>query len=389
MAVTDRTANLRVGYRRALGAGIVAGLGASGLVIHITLGLKELQEDVLIAIFGVLTPVLLSILLVAAGYLLVVNDDMPDQYILRSAAWCLLGTAVLSASGVLIILYQGANGVTLVNRFFVVSNSGTWGATIGVLFGIYEVKIKLSTQTVTEQKERFEFLNQILRHEILNNMNLILAKAQRIEGHVDASADDHLDSIREHGHDIVSLIQRVRILTNPELRETESYTEAVHLETLLGDQLRQVRSAYRDATFEVDGEIPEDVRVGADDLVEEVFHNLLHNAVRHNDKDAPRVRIRVEEEGNAVCVRVSDNGPGIPDAEKEAVFERGKKSDHSQGGGLGLYIVDMLVRSYGGDIWVEDSDLGGATFVTELPKAQAPSTSPRSRELASQQAFSR
>lgn len=384
MASTD-AADLGIDYRRALGAGVVGGLGASGLVIHITLGLKELQQDVLTAVFGVLIPVLLSILLVAAGYWLVVNHEMPDQYVLRTAAWCLLGTAVLSASGVLIILYQEANGVMLVNRFFVVSNSGTWGATIGVLLGIYDIRIQISTETVTEQKERFEFLNQILRHEILNNMNLMLAKAEQVEDHVDPAATGDLDTIREQGHDIVSLIQRVRILTKPELRETEDFTEAVHLRSLLDQQLTQARSAYRDATFEVDGPIPDDVMVRADDLLEEVVHNLLHNGIRHNDKDHPHVRVSVAVDGDQVRLRVGDNGPGIPDDEKETVFERGNKSDESQGGGLGLYIVDMLVRSYGGEIRVEDSELGGAVFVTELPKAAA---SPQ-REPASQQAFTR
>ena len=382
MATTD-SGQLGIDYRRAIGAGTIGGLGASGLVIHITLGLKELQQDVLTAIFGVLVPVLLSILLVAAGYWLVVNNEMPDEYIIRSAAWCLLGTVVLSASGVLIILYQQANGVTLVNRFFLVSNSGTWGATIGVLLGIYDIRIQVSAETVTEQKERFEFLNQILRHEILNNMNLILAKAQRLEADIDPAASDDLDTIREHGHDIVSLIQRVRILTKPELRETEDYSEAVDLEELLDRQLGQAQSAYRDATFEVEGEIPSAVRVRADDLLEEVVHNLLHNGIRHNDKDHPHVRLAVQENGEMVRIRIGDNGPGVPDSEKEEVFERGKKSDQSQGGGLGLYIVDMLVRSYGGDIWVEDSDLGGAEFVTELPKApKAPA-----RDTVSQQAF--
>lgn len=382
MAATDAV-DLSIDYRRALGAGLVGGIGAAGLVIHITLGLKELQQDVLTAIFGVLIPVLLSILLVAAGYWLVVTHEMPDEHALRAAAWCLLGTAVLSASGVLIILYQEANDVLLVNRFFVVSNSGTWGATIGVLVGIYDMRIQATNETVVEQKERFEFLNQILRHEILNNMNLILAKVQRLEDHVDPAVDEDLATVREQGHDIVSLIQRVRILTKPELRETEDFTEPIQLRALLDQQISQARSAYRDATFEIAGEIPDDVYVRADDLLEEVVHNLLHNGIRHNDKDEPHVQVAVEEDGELVRFRVSDNGPGIPDDEKQAVFERGNKSDHSQGGGLGLYIVDMLVRSYGGDIWVEDSDLGGAAFVTELPKAP----SPPQRPPASQQAF--
>jgi signal transduction histidine kinase len=63
---------------------------------------------------------------------------------------------------------------------------------------------------------------------------------------------------------------------------------------------------------------------------------------------------------------VADDGPGIPEAERERVFESGVSSD---GGGHGLYVARTIVDTLDGDIRVEESELGGAAFVVELPLA--------------------
>ena len=64
----------------------------------------------------------------------------------------------------------------------------------------------------------------------------------------------------------------------------------------------------------------------------------------------------------------ADDGDGMPNSEARRIFERGEKGSGSGGTGFGLCFVDTMVRSYGGDVWVEDSDLGGA-FCLELPYA--------------------
>ena len=112
--------------------------------------------------------------------------------------------------------------------------------------------------------------------------------------------------------------------------------------------------------------------VWADDLLPEVFTNLVGNAVTFGGPDA-RIAILVEdcpEEEHTVVVTVEDTGPGIPDAMKETVFRRsGQGMNRGCGEGLGLYIVGMLVERYGGRIRVEDRvkgrpDLGASVKFT-------------------------
>lgn len=120
--------------------------------------------------------------------------------------------------------------------------------------------------------------------------------------------------------------------------------------------------------------------VWADDLLPEIFANLIGNAVTFGGPDAG-ITIRVEdcaEEDRMVVVTVEDTGPGIPDGMKETLFQRFSRIENQGcGEGLGLSIVGMLVERYGGRVWVEDRvsgrpDLGAAFRFTLREVARTP-----------------
>lgn len=115
-----------------------------------------------------------------------------------------------------------------------------------------------------------------------------------------------------------------------------------------------------------------DATVIADDLIGEVFTNLIGNATKFGGAGV-EIIISVREEGDAVMVTVADTGPGIPDAFKPRIFERYQRGETKKiGKGLGLYIVWMLIERYGGSILVGDRVPGrpgeGAAFVLTLPR---------------------
>lgn len=106
--------------------------------------------------------------------------------------------------------------------------------------------------------------------------------------------------------------------------------------------------------------------VRADDLLAEVFHNLIGNAVKFGGPDVV-VTISVETLDGSVVVTVADTGPGVPDELKESIFRRFERGrTRARGEGLGLYICRTLLERYGGRIWVEDRVPGhpeaGAAF---------------------------
>jgi signal transduction histidine kinase len=115
--------------------------------------------------------------------------------------------------------------------------------------------------------------------------------------------------------------------------------------------------------------------VRANELLHDVFANLVSNAIKHTgDQSDITVDLYVrEEDGGRHCLTiVEDNGPGIPDEFKGRIFNRMLHgTDKAKGMGLGLYLVKSLVESYGGRVWVEDRVYGdhakGARFIVMLP----------------------
>jgi len=114
------------------------------------------------------------------------------------------------------------------------------------------------------------------------------------------------------------------------------------------------------------------------DRLLQVMVNLLSNAAKFA-QDGGRVRLEVTGVpggGGAVAVRVEDDGPGVPEGRREAIFERFRqlKGEHGRrppGSGLGLAISREIVQRFGGRIWAEASPLGGAAICFVLPAAAA------------------
>lgn len=104
----------------------------------------------------------------------------------------------------------------------------------------------------------------------------------------------------------------------------------------------------------------------ADDVME-ILNTLLDNAARH--ARCASVRISVETRDDRVLVRVADDGPGIPEALAESVFDAGVRGPASSGTGTGLYRAGRLASGAGGSLTLERGHPGGARFVLDLPGA--------------------
>jgi signal transduction histidine kinase len=133
-------------------------------------------------------------------------------------------------------------------------------------------------------------------------------------------------------------------------------------------------SAGRRDGVRVDATAVRPVQVlGDPDLLEQVFSNLLQNALRYADTT---VRVSGGREDGSAVIAVEDDGGGVPSDKRAEIFERFFRLDQSRdrddgGLGLGLAIVAEIVRAHHGTVRVGDSDLGGARFDVELPVENA------------------
>jgi PAS domain S-box-containing protein len=223
-------------------------------------------------------------------------------------------------------------------------------------------------QQLEAQRDNLEVLNQIMRHDIRNDLQIILAYADLFETEAEEGDAKYVERVRNAARDAVAITTTARDVTEVML-QTDEETQPVRVRPVLEDEVDDAQSRYDSALIILDGPLP-DVSVRADDMLASVFRNLLSNAVQHNDKEVPEVTVSATDGDGQVLVRIADNGPGISDDRKVEIFEQGEAGLDSGGTGLGLYLVETLVDRYGGSVRVEDND-PGAIFIVELPLADA------------------
>ncbi|WP_435101885.1 sensor histidine kinase [Halarchaeum sp. P4] len=231
------------------------------------------------------------------------------------------------------------------------------------------LRLRAQSQTIAARERELEILNRVLRHDIRNDMMVVLGWLGMLRDDASDEQLPTLDRIEAAADHVVELT-----LIAADIARTMTGDEAVPLRpmsltTVLREEVEKCQVAFSAAHIEFVADPPE-VTVVANDLLGSVFRNLLNNAVQHNTADRPEVTVRVEEREDTVCVIVSDNGPGIPDAIRDRLFVTEVKGLESSGAGMGLYLVGALTTTYGGDVWVEDDETRGATFVVELPLAE-------------------
>ena len=236
---------------------------------------------------------------------------------------------------------------------------------------------QLITRDITQQKRREQELedrtdelaviNRLVRHDINNDVQLLLAWADGLGDHVDDGGQEYLERIRDTCNHISELTTITRDFVESMGSDADFEAARVDLAHILGNEVEKADRKHEAATVTVRGELPS-ASVRANELLSSVFGNLLNNAVDHNGGEDPRVVVSAEETDSEVRVRVADNGPGVPDERKDDIFGKGEMGPDSPGTGIGLYLVHTLVEQFGGRVWVEDNEPTGSVFTVELKK---------------------
>ena len=177
-------------------------------------------------------------------------------------------------------------------------------------------------------------------------------------------------------------VQRLSSLVNDLIdlgRSGQSRYETASVPVDLSAVVRMAESTLRPALVlrqqSLSMALPEEGPVIVSDprIVEQVALNLLSNANRHTPLGGQIHISAARFDHRTVRLEVSDTGPGIPEAERERIFEpyyRVRNGHSVPGSGLGLAVARRLLEESGGRIWVTESPSGGARFCVELPAAQ-------------------
>jgi PAS domain S-box-containing protein len=183
-----------------------------------------------------------------------------------------------------------------------------------------------------------------------------------------------LSRMQVQGKRLEQLIAELLDVSKIQAGRLEYAQEPVDLDALLHEVADTLQQIYPSHTLVVRsaGQTGQTSLIGDPDRLGQVFTNLLSNAIKYAP-DAETVEMDLDTSENAVTVRVRDHGLGIPREQRDKIFERfyraaGAKQKGIPGLGMGLYIVEEIVKQHGGTITV-DSEVGkGSTFTVTLPR---------------------
>jgi signal transduction histidine kinase len=229
-----------------------------------------------------------------------------------------------------------------------------------------ERELAAANERLERQSAQLEFFSSILRHDLLNGMTVIKMRAEGLAAALSGEQAQDAEAIVQWSENLSDIATRVRKVSTAAMESPEY--DLVDLSTIVTEQVERVASAHESVRFEPD--VPPDVQARGDDLLSNVVGNLLTNAVEHNDTTDLRVTVTVTD-SDPVTLVIEDDGVGVPDDRKEAIFRREETDAPTNAGtGFGLFFVDTMVTEYGGDVRVEDGADGGARFVVELPATE-------------------
>jgi two-component system OmpR family sensor kinase len=244
---------------------------------------------------------------------------------------------------------------------------GNFGGIVGLVAGFNRGRAAQNRELVgalERKNDTLEFVNHMLRHDILNGTQTIQGYITLLDERLDT--DDELEqyiaNIKAGNDRITDLVQNVRVLMDTV--SGENHRTEVDISELIEDEVAHARDRFPEATFET--EIQPGVTALANSTFRAVIANLLQNAVEHNDTEVPTVSVSVTSGTDTVTVRVADDGPGFPEGMEIDARQEDSRDQTDRGIGIGLYLVEVILGAIEGSIAVTDNEPRGAVVTIEL-----------------------
>ena len=244
-----------------------------------------------------------------------------------------------------------------------------------------EQKLKESEEKYRNAYNQANFYKDLFAHDMNNMLNNIGTSEELISIYLNNPDEFYdikkcLNIIKEQvlrGSELISNVQKLS-----QLEESEISLESVEFCKVLKDAIQFTHKSFqtRKISIQIDS-IGKKLFVQANDLLLDVFENILNNAVKFNDNPQIEILIRIskiQKKGiKYLKIEFVDKGIGIPDDRKDTIFQRASEKDESvRGMGLGLSLVKKIIEIYKGEIWIEDKVKGdytkGSNFVLLIPE---------------------
>jgi signal transduction histidine kinase len=241
-------------------------------------------------------------------------------------------------------------------------------------------KLKKSEEKFHQAFLRADFYKDIFTHDMSNILQGIISGVEicnlnefRLNDKRDL--EEAAEIIERHVTRGAKLISNIRKLSR--LEDSSIPTQSMELCKPLKKSIINLKNTYHRRTIEIKIDAHDrKFFVHANSLLQDIFENILANAVRHNLNSRVEIVIRISHETsdkNYTKLEFLDNGIGIENSRKKAIFLRGSKQDYGLTGmGLGLSLVTKIIKNMDGKIWIEDRVDGdhskGSNFILLIPE---------------------
>lgn len=345
----------------ALGTAYLVGTGVG-------LGAVLLGRLFVVEPFGVGMIVETSVGLLLAGAIVAAavwldRSALDGERVWRIAQWCGVGIGTLVLAAVLALLLDRALGLEIAGIASVAITNVAVGGLAGVLFGTIR-ELREENEHVRGLNERNRVLGRVLRHNIRNEMAVVVGYADVLGDRLDGSAEA-VDRIVESAEEVVDLGKKAR-------QAERALAEDLNLEPV--DAVAAVEAVVdvandRGVGVALSGEVPAKAPVMAGAHLQAVVWDVVENAIEHGGED-PDVEVGIESDraSGRTAIRVADDGPGIPETEVEVLADGGEYP-LAHGSGLGLWLVKWQVDRYGGELRFSENDPRGSVVTIELVTA--------------------
>lgn len=221
---------------------------------------------------------------------------------------------------------------------------------------------------ISERETRIrqiQVLDRVLRHNLTNRIQVIEGAAEMIRQSSSDGVERHAETIIETGRQLLESIDKERAITQY-LREPLE-TRPIDLVPVVERVVAEIRTAHPQATVTVD--LPTSAPAVATPAFDRAVEELLENAIIHSDQDEPTVAVRVVAAEQTIRLAVADDGPGIPQMERDILTEQAEIEPLYHGSGLGLWQVNLIVSQSDGLLELDENDPRGTVVTIHLSRS--------------------
>ncbi|MCD2500949.1 PAS domain S-box protein [Clostridium sp. NSJ-145] len=248
-----------------------------------------------------------------------------------------------------------------------------------------EKKLESENKIIEEALQLENIKNEFfanISHEFKTPLNIILASLQIINKNIDSNnilvhnnfnLNNYLNSIKQNSYRLLRLANNIIDMTKIDTGYYEIHPKNHNIISVIEDITMSVVQYIEDKGIEIifDTDVEEKIISCDSEKVERIMLNLLSNAVKYVGKDG-KIEVKITTLSNDILVSVKDNGVGISEDKIDLIFERFMQVDNTmtrkcEGSGIGLSIVESLVKLHGGNITVTSSKEKGTEFLFTLP----------------------